>query len=100
MGHGDPAARPSRVRYLVLAVACSLAVLTYVQRQGYVAATPYIGPELSFDKEHIGYLASIWLVAYGLFQVPAGLLGDRLGARQLLTFLVVGWSLAVGSIAL
>src|SRR5262245_555371 len=100
MDRDDMAPRPTRVRYAVLAVACSLAVLTYVQRQGYVAATPYIGPELGLDKERIGYLASVWLVAYGLFQVPGGLLGDRLGARHLLTLLVLCWSLTVGVTAL
>src|SRR5438876_1042035 len=100
MVHDDTAPRPTRVRYVVLAVACSLAVLTYVQRQGYVAATPYIGPDLGLNKEHIGYLASIWLIAYGLFQVPAGMLGDRLGARHLLTLLVVCWSLTAAAVAL
>ncbi len=106
MGHRDeaylktPAPRPTRVRYLVLAVACSLAVLTYVQRQGFVAGTPYIKADLGLDDEQMGYLASCWLVAYGLFQVPGGLLGDRLGARRLLTILVLGWSLAAGAVAL
>jgi ACS family glucarate transporter-like MFS transporter len=100
MGHDDPAIRPTRVRYAVLAVACSLAVLTYVQRQGYVAATPYIGPDLRLDPEKISHLASIWLIAYGLFQVPAGWLGDRLGARHMLTLLVVCWSLTVAAVGL
>jgi sugar phosphate permease len=48
----------------------------------------------------MGYLASVWLVAYGLFQVPGGLLGDRLGARHLLTILVLGWSVTAGAVAL
>lgn len=106
MGHRDvatpttPAPRATRVRYLVLAVACSLAVLTYVQRQGFVAGTPYIKQDLGLDDEQMGYLASVWLVAYGLFQVPGGLLGDRLGARRLLTVLVLGWSLTAGAVAL
>src|SRR5262245_51449992 len=91
---------PSKVRYLVLAVACSLAVLTYVQRQGFVAGTPYIKKDLGLNDEQMGYLASVWLVAYGLFQVPAGLLGDRLGARHVLTILVLGWSLLVGVVIL
>jgi sugar phosphate permease len=95
-----PVARPTRVRYLVLAVACSLAVLTYVQRQGFVAGTPYIKRDLGLNDEQMGYLASVWLVAYGLFQVPGGLLGDRIGARRLLTVLVLGWSLTAGAVAL
>src|SRR3954464_4923270 len=92
--------RPSWVRYQVLAVACSLAVLTYVQRQGFVAGTPFIKKDLGLDDQQIGLLASAWLVAYGIFQVPGGLLGDRLGARHLLTLLVLGWSLLVGTVAL
>jgi sugar phosphate permease len=88
------------VRYLVLASACSLAVLTYVQRQGFVAGTPYIKNDLQLADSQMGDLASIWLVAYGLFQVPGGLLGDRFGARLLLTMLVLGWSLLVGLVAL
>src|SRR5215472_13795906 len=106
MGPAEPshpvllAARPSGVRYQVLAVACSLAVLTYVQRQGFVAGTPYIKKDLGLNDEQMGYLASVWLVAYGAFQVPGGLLGDRLGARHLLTFLVLAWSLTAGAVAL
>jgi sugar phosphate permease len=88
------------VRYLVLAVACSLAVLTYVQRQGFVASTPYIKNDLHFSDRQMGYLGSVWLIAYGVFQVPGGLLGDRLGARHLLTLLVLGWSLMMGAVAL
>src|SRR5437868_2680861 len=42
MGRNDahPIVRPTWVRYQVLAVACSLAVLTYVQRQGFVDWLP------------------------------------------------------------
>jgi sugar phosphate permease len=91
---------PSGVRYQVLAVACSLAVLTYVQRQGFVAGTPFIKADLELDDQQIGFLASAWLVAYGIFQMPGGLLGDRIGARHLLTLLVLAWSLLVGTVAL
>ncbi|HEY7309947.1 MAG TPA: MFS transporter [Gemmataceae bacterium] len=92
--------RPSRVRYLVLAAACSLAILTYIQRQGFWGGAPYIKKDLGLNDDQMGDLASIWLVAYGLFQVPGGLLGDRLGARHLLTILVLGWSLLTGAVAL
>jgi len=84
----------------VLAVACSLAVLTYIQRQGFVAGTPYIQHDLGLNDQELGYLLSGWLVAYGVFQVPGGLLGDRFGARHLLTILVLGWSLVLGAVAL
>lgn len=92
--------KPTHVRYQVLAVACSLAVLTYVQRQGFIAATPYIKQDLQLGDGQMGYLLAVWLVAYGLFQVPGGLVGDRIGARHLLTLLVMGWSLTLVAVAM
>jgi sugar phosphate permease len=88
------------VRYLVLAAACSLALLTYVQRQGFVAGTPRIQETLGLNDEYLGYLLAGWLVAYGAFQVPGGRLGDRLGARRMLTVLVLGWSLTLAAVSL
>ena len=93
-------AKPTVVRYQVLAVACSLAVLTYVQRQGFIAATPYIKEDLGLRDGQMGYFLAVWLVAYGIFQVPGGLIGDRIGARHLLTLLVLGWSLTLLIVAL
>ena len=92
--------QPTFVRYQVLAVLCSLAILTYVQRQGLIAATPYIKEDLHLPDRHMGYFFAVWLVAYGLFQVPGGVIGDRLGSRLLLTLLVVGWSLTLVMVAL
>jgi ACS family glucarate transporter-like MFS transporter len=90
----------SWVRYQVLALVCVLAVVTYIQRLGFSSGAPFIEKSLGLDDEHMGYFAAAFLVAYGLFQVPGGLLGDRLGARHLLTILVLGWSVLTGAVAL
>src|SRR5438105_27159 len=100
MGRNDDTGQPTGFRYLVLTAACSLALLTYLQRQAFVAGTPYIQRDLGLDDEQLGYLLSGWLVAYGIFQMPGGMLGDRIGARHLLALLVLGWSLVLGSVAL
>jgi sugar phosphate permease len=101
-GAGSVAAKPTptRVRYLVLTVACSLALLTYVHRLGFVVGNNDIKTGLGLSKEEMGYLASAFLVAYALFQVPGGLLGDYWGGRNTLTILVLGWSLLTGAVAL
>ncbi len=91
--------RPTRVRDLVLAAACVLAMLTYVQRQAFVTGMSYIQRDLRLDDTELGILLAAWLTAYGLGQVPGGLLGDRLGARHLLTLLVVGWSVTLAAVA-
>jgi sugar phosphate permease len=88
------------VRYQVLAAACTLALLTYIHRLGFVVGNNEIESELGLNDEQMGYLASAFLVAYAVFQVPGGLLGDRLGGRHLLTILVLSWSLLTGAVAL
>jgi MFS transporter, ACS family, glucarate transporter len=90
---------PSRVRYQVLSVVCVLAVVTYLQRLGFSSASPEIMRSLHLDSRHIGDLAAAFLIAYGIFQVPGGLLGDRLGGRTVLTLLVLGWSLLTAVVA-
>ncbi len=94
-----PDVKPTRVRDLVLAAGCLLAVLTYVQRQAFVTGMSYIQRDLRLDDREIGFLLAAWLIAYGVFQIPGGLLGDRLGARHLLTILVAGWSLTLAAVA-
>jgi MFS transporter, ACS family, glucarate transporter len=91
--------RESRVRYQVLAFACALAVVTYIHRIGFAVGAPVIGASLRLSQSHIGYLMLAFQVAYGLFQIPGGLLGDRFGGRRVLTLLVLGWSLSIGAIA-
>lgn len=92
--------KATHVRFRVLALGCSLALLMYIQRQAFVRAMPEIKHDLDLNTEQMGYLAAAFLVAYGAFQVPSGLFGDRLGARHLLTILVLGWSLLTGLAAL
>jgi sugar phosphate permease len=75
-------------------------VVTYIHRLGFAFGAPYIKRGLGLDDVQVGYLMSAFLVAYGGFQVPGGLLGDRRGARHVLTILVLGWSLLTGAVAL
>jgi MFS transporter, ACS family, glucarate transporter len=90
----------TRIRYIVLAVGCSLALLIYVHRQSFVRGQTEIQTDLALDDRQMGYLASAFLLAYGIFQVPCGLFGDRLGARHLLTLVVLGSSVTTAATAL
>ncbi|HEX3727658.1 MAG TPA: MFS transporter, partial [Pirellulales bacterium] len=90
----------THVHYQVLAVGCSFTFLTYVHRQAFVGGTPEIQAALGLTTAQMGYISSTFLVAYGLFQVPCGLVGDRLGARNLLTILVLAWSAVTALTAL
>jgi sugar phosphate permease len=91
---------PSRVRYQVLFAACSVAVISYIHRIGFATASTALKDDFCLSTRDIGYLMTAFLLAYGGFEVPGGLLGDRFGVRHVLTILVLGWSLLTGCIAL
>lgn len=93
-------AAPTRVRYAVLGVACALAVIVYIHRVGFAFALPSIRADLGLTGSQVSWLTAAFLVAYGLFEIPCGLLGDLFGARHLLTVLVLGWSLTTGLVTL
>jgi ACS family glucarate transporter-like MFS transporter len=86
-------ARPTHVRYAVLAVLFLLAVLTYLDRVCISLAAPSISAEMHLTPLQMGLVFSIFASAYALFEVPTGWLGDRLGARRVLFRVLTWWSL-------
>jgi sugar phosphate permease len=58
-----------------------------------------IAKEFGFDKITIGAIFSAFTLAYALFQVPGGWLGDRFGPRRMLTLIVSYWSVMTAATA-
>jgi len=76
----------------VLALVFSAAVITYLDRVCLSAAAPSIRSDLGLTQVEMGYVFSIFNLAYGLSEVPAGWLGDRWGQRLMMFRIVGGWS--------
>ncbi len=91
-------ARATRVRYAVLASACALAVITYIHRAGFQSNSSELLRDLGMDDRELGALTVAFMVAYGLFEVPWGRLGDRFGAKELLVVVVIGGSLMAAGV--
>ena len=85
--------KPSRVRYGVLGFACSLAMITYLDRVCFGTIVPYIQKDFGFGEEAKGLLFSAFALAYAAFEVPSGWLGDVYGPRRTLIRIVIWWSL-------
>src|SRR5262249_42768479 len=98
--HAAGVVRPTGGRHLVLAAVWSVAALTYVQRQAFSGGGNEIMRAFGLGDQGMGYFWAAFLIAYGLFQVPFGLLSDRWGARHLLSALVLGWSVTMAALAL
>ena len=48
--------------------------------------------DLGIDAVGWGWVTGIFTLAYCLFEIPTGMLGDRIGPRRVLTRIVVWWS--------
>jgi ACS family glucarate transporter-like MFS transporter len=84
--------KASRTRYGVVILAIGLAVLSYVQRVAISGAAVPIAHDLHLSKQQMGLVFGAFGLAYALFELPMGLLGDRLGVRRVLTQIVLAWS--------
>lgn len=85
--------KPSRARYGVTLLAIGLAVLSYVQRVAISAAAGPISHDLHLSKQQMGLVFGAFGLAYALFEIPMGLLGDRFGPRRALAQIVLAWSM-------
>jgi MFS family permease len=79
-------------RYRVTAFALGLAALAYVQRVAISQAAEAIQVDLGLGKAEMGMVFGAFGLSYALFEIPNGLLGDRLGVRVTLTRIVIAWS--------
>jgi MFS family permease len=85
-------ASPTRVRYGVLGFACTLSMITYLDRVCFGTVAPNIQHEFHLSDSHKGMLFTAFALAYSLFEVPTGWLGDLFGARRTLVRIVIWWS--------
>ncbi|MDR3563978.1 MAG: MFS transporter [Negativicutes bacterium] len=88
--------KPSRVRFLVLAMVCLLCCIAYLDRVNISVAAPAIMQEFHINKLELGAVFAAFSVGYVLLQIPIGRLGDNLGPRTVLTGLVTFWSIITG----
>jgi len=84
--------RASRVRGRVLTFAFLLAVITYLDRICISAAAPFIMEDLHLSVLQMSVVFSAFTLAYSLFEIPSGWLGDVRGPRRVLTRIVLWWS--------
>jgi MFS transporter, ACS family, glucarate transporter len=87
-----PADRPTRTRFVLVAWLCGLAGVLYLDRICMSQAVKPIRDQLELSNTQVSYVAMAFTLAYGLFEIPTGRLGDRIGARAVLTRIVIWWS--------
>src|SRR5216117_2263129 len=87
-------ARPSVVRFAVLAWLCAAAALAYVSRNAIAVAESTVRGDLGLTKQQSGWLMSAFFFSYALCQIPMGQFGQRAGPRRALSLFATVWSVA------
>ena len=87
-------------RSLILALVFFGILISYVDRGNLSIATPALMREFRLSTSAMGYLLSAFFWTYGLFQLPAGFVVDRLGIRRAYLTAFLLWSLSSAAIAL
>jgi MFS family permease len=99
---GSAGYKATRVRYSMIAATTMVAVMLYLDRVCLSILSeqikPWLGASPELQKLRFADLTSAFFWTYALFQLPAGWLGDRFGARSILAGYFCLWSVCTGLI--
>lgn len=76
----------------MLALLCLLLTILMLDRVCISVAGPRMQTALHIGPVGWGWVNGAFSLAFALFEVPAGILGDRIGPRRILTRIVLWWS--------
>lgn len=88
----DPAVRPTRIRYRIIALIFLITSLNYADRATFSIAGEAASTELGLSAVETGFILSAFAWAYVLAQVPGGALLDRFGTKRVYVGAIVFWS--------
>ena len=80
-------------RYRVLMFLFFLTFITYLDRICISLVGVRIKSEFHLTNSQFGWVLASFSLAYALFEIPSGILGDRIGQRAVLIRIVLWWSL-------
>jgi MFS transporter, ACS family, glucarate transporter len=79
-------------RYRVAGLLFLLVLVMYLDRLCIAVAGPRMQHDLHLGPSHWGWVLGAFTLGYALFEIPGGMLGDRIGPRKVLTRIVLWWS--------
>jgi MFS transporter, ACS family, glucarate transporter len=79
-------------RYRVLIFLFFLTLITYLDRVCISLVGVRIKTEFHLTNEQFGWVLGAFSLAYAIFEIPSGMLGDRIGQRGVFIRIVLWWS--------
>jgi sugar phosphate permease len=90
-----PPSRPTRVRWIVFALACVTSWLLYLHRYAWNFITPELRAQHGFTETQVQTLTACFGPTYGFGQVPSGMACDFFGPHLFVSVILVLWSLCL-----
>jgi ACS family D-galactonate transporter-like MFS transporter len=87
------AARPTRVRLLILSLVTIGTLINYLDRTVISVAAPLLSKDLGLNAALMGVAFSAFSWTYAASQIPGGILLDRIGVRATYFLSVTFWSI-------
>lgn len=78
---------------MILTMLVILGVVTFLDRINISVAGKSIMEDLNLNESQWGWVLSIFILSYGVMQIPIGAMGDRFGHRKILSLIVLWWSI-------
>ena len=89
-----------RKRHGVIALLAALSIITFIDRMAIAVTGPAIQRDLGITPDQWGWVLGAYVIAYAVFEIPSGALGDAHGYRKELTRITVWWSFFTAATAL
>lgn len=81
--------KATRFRWFILVLISLMYLICYMDRSNIAVAQLEIAKQFGLSKAKMGLVLAAFAWAYAAFQIPVGWLGDKFGARKVLTWVMV-----------
>jgi len=86
--------RLERLRWLILGLLFFSTVINYLDRQALSVLLPTLRSDLGLTSADYGAITMVFMLAYTIAQLGAGMVIDKIGVRRSFSCFVVSWSLS------
>lgn len=86
-------------RHLVLGLLGALSIITFIDRLAIAVTGPSIQKDLGIRPDQWGWVLGAYVIAYAVFEIPSGAMGDAKGYRRELTRITIWWSVFTAATA-
>ena len=93
MSATGPTSQLRRMQWVAIVLVTAAIALNYMDRSTLAIGNVKIRQEFGLNATEIGALGSAWALTYGIAQLPAGYLLDRIGPKALVGITMIVWSL-------